>query len=176
METIKKLLILFIVAGCLVFTGCGSEPKHPPKDEVTQRIDTEFESFNNVYHKYPGVDSLEVKELYESNRNPDYANVQDLIRRTIKIADKNVQELNKLKENTPKEMLDLPNVGQKLEYSIEIAQEQKKLAEAVKNRDTAAFDEAYNNILDLETRINKFESYDARYLRDAIADAKGVSR
>ena len=73
-------------------------------------------------------------------------------------------------------MLDLPNVGTKLDYSIEIAEEQKKLAEAVRNRDTAAFDEAYNNILNLETSIKKFEHYDDRYLKDAIADAKGKPR
>ena len=59
---------------------------------------------------------------------------------------------------------------------IEIAEEQKKLAEAVRNRDTAAFDEAYNNILNLETSIKKFEHYDDRYLKDAIADAKGKPR
>ena len=57
-----------------------------------------------------------------------------------------------------------------------IAEEQKKLAEAVRNRDTAAFDEAYNNILNLETSIKKFEHYDDRYLKDAIADAKGKPR
>lgn len=176
MGAIKKLLILFIVVGCFAFTGCGNEPKQPPKDEVTQRIETEFESFDKVYQKYSGVDSFEVKELYESNRNPDYAEVQDLIHRTIKTADKNIQELNNLKANTPKEMLDLPNVGTKLDYSIGIAEEQKKLAEAVRNRDTAAFDEAYNNILNLETSIKKFEHYDDRYLKDAIADAKGKPR
>ncbi|WP_416184065.1 hypothetical protein [Megasphaera sp.] len=176
MGAIKKLLILFIVVGCFAFTGCGNEPKQPPKDEVTQRIEAEFESFNKVYHKYSGVDSFEVKDLYESNRNPDYAKVQDLIHKTIQTADKNIQELNNLKANTPKEMLDLPNVGTKLDYSIEIAEEQKKLAEAVRNRDTAAFDEAYNNILNLETSIKKFEHYDDRYLKDAIADAKGKPR
>jgi PBP1b-binding outer membrane lipoprotein LpoB len=46
MGAIKKLLILFIVVGCFAFTGCGNEPKQPPKDEVTQRIEAEFESFN----------------------------------------------------------------------------------------------------------------------------------
>ena len=63
MGAIKKLLILFIVVGCFAFTGCGNEPKQPPKDEVTQRIEAEFESFNKVYHKYSGVDSFEVKDL-----------------------------------------------------------------------------------------------------------------
>ena len=43
MGAIKKLLILFIVVGCFAFTGCGNEPKQPPKDEVTQRIEAEFE-------------------------------------------------------------------------------------------------------------------------------------
>ena len=41
---------------------------------------------------------------------------------------------------------------------------------------TELYDESYNEIITLEQRIKRFESYSYRYLSDKISDVKGEPR
>lgn len=119
-----------MVAISVIVIGCGSETasSSDKNDSVSERFNSEFETFLDTYNKHSGIDSYNIKQLYESNRNTQYAYVSDMLRQIDSKADENIVELNKLKESTPAELMSLPNVSQRIEYSIEIAQYQKNIA------------------------------------------------
>ena len=102
--------------------------------------------------------------------------VYDILKEIDSSADKNTEKLNVLKQTTPQEILSMDDVSGRLDYSIQIAKLQKQLAQAVRTRDTEGFNESYNEIITLEQRIKRLESYSYRYLSDKISDVKGEPR
>lgn len=173
----KKIGIIFaLFLSIIIVGGCRDGNKTSEKDPITTRIETEYSQFNNEYNKVSGVESILVKKLYESNRNTQYAYVNDILKEIDSSADKNTEKLNVLKQTTPQEILSMDDVSGRLDYSIQIAKLQKQLAQAVRTRDTEGFNESYNEIITLEQRIKRFESYSYRYLSDKISDVKGEPR
>ena len=76
----KKIGIIFaLFLSIIIVGGCGDGNKTSEKDPITTRIETEYSQFNNEYNKVSGVESILVKKLYESNRNTQYAYVNDLL-------------------------------------------------------------------------------------------------
>ena len=140
----------------IIIGGCGgSSSKIAEKDLVTKRIETEYFQFDREYRSVSGVESSLVKKLYESNRNTQYAYVNDILKELDKTADKNIEKLNSLKQTTPQEIVSMDDVSGKLDYSLQIATLQKQLAQAVRNGDKEAFNEVYGEMITLEQRIKR---------------------
>lgn len=170
----KLFFLLFIVVILLIVMGCGGKSSN--QDPIGDRIRQEYSAFESEYTKYSGVNSSEVKRLYESNRNYQYADVKKLVKAANENANKNILGLNALKKSLPQEIIKMDNVSGMIDYSLEMANLQKQIAEAVKNNDSISFKEAYEKRVELEKRIERFKSYESRFISDAIADAKGVDR
>ena len=174
----KKISVVFMLClSMIIIGGCGgSSSKIAEKVLVTKRIETEYFQFDREYRSVSGVESSLVKKLYESNRNTQYAYVNDILKELDKTADKNIEKLNSLKQTIPQEIVSMDDVSGKLDYSLQIATLQKQLAQAVRNGDKEAFNEVYGEMITLEQRIKRFESYSDKYLSDKISDVKGEPR